>query len=384
VSRLEDRLRDAYRGAADTVTPETIRGLYEPVAPRVRPAARRGRGVLIPLAAAAAVAVIAVLAALVLPGAGQHQNQYGPDPASAAEPKFLIDIATGTSLEVRNAASGAVVAHVAVPVAPGRNVGRTSVTSVATGNGHTYLMAAYRNPCRSWLYQFQLNAQGQPSAVTPFTAMRTTPTELYGLTVSGNGQMVGYTTTACMGQKAHPSYVAVTNVETGKTTQWSTPARSSVDNVSLTADGSLLAYSLQENPSIIGVIPTSAAPGSAAARGRTVVLAAQFGPSAWISFAAISQDGRAVYFTTYPEPPTGPGVGQVRVVDLASGRSRVVYAPAGQPGLIAVDPSVRHLLLQIQAKGTKSLKLASLDLATGHVTSLPSAWLGFSGAVITW
>jgi hypothetical protein len=30
------------------------------------------------------------------------------------------------------------------------------------------------------------------------------------------------------------------------------------------------------------------------------------------------------------------------------------------------------------------LKLASLDLASGHVTYLPSAWLGFMGDVITW
>ena len=40
--RLEDRLRDAYRGAADTVTPQTVRGLYEPVTPRTRPARAAG------------------------------------------------------------------------------------------------------------------------------------------------------------------------------------------------------------------------------------------------------------------------------------------------------------------------------------------------------
>jgi hypothetical protein len=188
-----------------------------------------------------------------------------------------------------------------------------------------------------------------------------------------------------MGQKPQrPSYVAVTNVGTGRTRQWTTPARNSVDNVSLTADGSLLCYSLQLNPSVVRVIPTSAAPGNAADRGRTVVRANQFGPSGWISFAAISPDGHAVYFTTYPERPTGPWVGQVRVVNLANGRSRTVYATAGQPGLITVDPSVRHLLLQIQSKGTNGLKLASLDLASGHVTYLPSTWLGFMGDVITW
>jgi hypothetical protein len=387
MSRLEDRLRDAYLGAAGTVRPETVRGLYEPVT-RSRPAwaaPRRRRGVLVPLAAAAAVAVIAVLAALVLQP-GQQKTPPGPGPASAAEPKFLIDDSTGISpLRVRDAATGALVAQIALPTQPGRNPARTYVTSVATANGHSYLVAVYSNPCRSWVYQFQLNDQGQPSAVTPFPALRTIGAELGALAISGNGRMVAYAVAACMGQKPpYPAGVGVTNAGTGRTTQWTLPARSAVDNVSLTADGSLLCYSLQEGPSMVGVIPTSAAPGPAAARGRTVVRAAQFGLSAWIAFAAISPDGHAVYFTTYPEPPTDPWVGQVREVDLGTGRSRVVYTPAGQPGLITVDPPVRHLLLQIQSKGTSSLKLARLDLATGHVAYLPSAWLGFEGDVITW
>ena len=158
-----------------------------------------------------------------------------------------------------------------------------------------------------WSRTLSWDSTGQPSAVTPFTALRTTPTELYGLTVSSNGQMIAYATVSCMGQKPQrPSYVAVTNVGTGRTRQWTTPARNSVDNVSLTADGSLLCYSLQLNPSVVRVIPTSAAPGNAADRGRTVVRANQFGPSGWISFAAISPDGHAVYFATYPERPTGP------------------------------------------------------------------------------
>jgi hypothetical protein len=54
MGRLEERLRDAYRGAAGTVTPGTIRGLDEPATPRSRPggpATRWWRGVLVPLAA---------------------------------------------------------------------------------------------------------------------------------------------------------------------------------------------------------------------------------------------------------------------------------------------------------------------------------------------
>lgn len=379
MSRLEDRLRNAYLGAADTVTPETLRGLDEPVT------RRSGLGrVLAPLSAAAAVAAIIVLAAVGLrPALGQHQPGLGA--ASAAEPRFVITTPTGVSpLQVRNLATGALVAQVTLPDPNLAHGGRTYVTAVATADGHHYLAAVYGNPCRSWLYQFQLNDQGQPSDVTTFGALPTVRSELYGLTFSGNGQMIGYTTTDCMGAKPQPSYVATTNIRSRQTRRWTVPGGGVVESVSLTADGGLLCYSLEENPSVVRVIPTSAAPGSAAGRGRTVVGAAQFGGSEWIAFAAISPDGKAVYFTTYTEPFGGQEAGQVRVEDLATGRSRVVHAPAGgQPGLITVDPAVRHFLLQVQLKGD-ARKLASLDLATGKVTYLPSAWLGFGGAAISW
>ena len=53
---------------------------------------------------------------------------------------------------------------------------------------------------------------------------------------------------------------------------------------------------------------------------------------------------------------------------------------AGQPGLILADPAVQHFLLQ----GTPKARLASLDLATGHVTDLPFGGSASTGAVITW
>ena len=118
--------------------------------------------------------------------------------------------------------------------------------------------------------------------------------------------------------------------------------------------------------------------------GLSLVASAQSGQ--WTSFAAISADGSKVYFATYAQltiHQTGPVTGQVRVVDLATGRSRVVYAPAGQPGLITSDPGAGYLLLQIQGKAEQSVRLARLDLATGKVTNLPSAWLG-PGAVLYW
>jgi hypothetical protein len=396
VSTLEERLRDAYQGAAATVSPEAIRDLDQTAAPRprrTRPASR-WRRTLTPLAAAAAVTLIVVLATVILPHAStpsQDRNRAAT-PASVAAPKYLIADGGTSPLEVRNAATGALVATITLPTEPGSQTptgnpaadGRTYVTAVATADGYHYLAAVYRSsPCRSWLYQFQLDGQGQPSAVTPLAAFPTTGSELYGLTVSGDGQTIAYATVACMGSAAQPSYVAVTNVHTGQTKRWSTPARNSVNNVSLTADGGQLTYSLQLDPSVVRVIPTSAAPGVAADRGRTLVRSTAFGPTDWVSFAAISPDGRTLYFTTYPQNKLGPGTGQVRVLDLATGRSRVLDTQAGQPGLITADPAVRHFLLQIQ-QGTSKVMLASLDLATGHVTYLPSGWTGLMGDVITW
>ena len=90
----------------------------------------------------------------------------------------------------------------------------------------------------------------------------------------------------------------------------------------------------------------------------------------WISFSAISADGSKVYFSDIPEPSLING--QIRVTDLATGRSRVVYAPAGAPGLIASDPGVRHLLLQVGEQPPQPGRLVRLDLATGKTTDLPS------------
>ena len=176
-----------------------------------------------------------MLAAVLPKATSDDQGQRGPVAALAAAPKFLIADTHGTSpLEVRNAATGALVATVTLPTEPGSQAptgnpaddGRTYVGSVATADGYHYLISLYRlNHCRSWLYQFQLNGQGRPSAVTPFAALPTIGAQLYGLTVSGDGQMIGYTTVACMGSKPQPSYVAVTNTRTGQTKRWSTPAR---------------------------------------------------------------------------------------------------------------------------------------------------------------
>ena len=390
MSRLEERLRDAYLGAAGTVRPEAVRDLGEPAPPRPGTPARpaRWRRALAPLTAAAAVTVIAVLAAVLLKPSSPDQ----PGPAPAVAPKFLIANQGRSPLEVRNAATGARVATVTLPTEPGSQAptanaaadGRTYVGSVATADGYHYVVSLYRlNHCRSWLYQFQLDARGQPSPVRPLAAMPTVGAELLGLAVSGDGRMIAYTMSACNGSAPQPFYVAVTDIRTGQTKKWTTPAAGSL---SLTANGGMLYYTMNVQPgaSVVRAMPTSAPPGPAAARSRTAVRMSVFGPADQVGFAAISPDGGTLYFTTFAQKSFGPGPGQVRTLNLATGRSRLVYAPAGQAGLVTADPAVRNFLLQIQQRAPAPLRLARLDLATGRVTDLPSGWLGPIGAVLTW
>ena len=251
---------------------------------------------------------------------------------------------------------------------------------MATRNGRTYVVALYRpDPCRSWLYQFGVNSRGQPTAVTPLQARPTIAgAELYDLAVSGNGQVLGYASASsgpgCAARKAQPDRVGIINIVTGQTKQWTAPRSNSVNEVSLSANGSLLLYSLQLDPSVARIIPATAPPGQATNRGRTVLRAAQFGRSRWISFAAISPDGSAVCFSIYPSGAGDPG--RIYVADLATGHPLLVISGAADPGLIASDPAVRQLLLQMPHG------LARLDLSTGKLTYLPG-WKGFIGS-ITW
>jgi hypothetical protein len=348
---------------------------------RVRRGPRRVR-LLAPLAiaAVAAATVITVPATALAQAPAQHASLAA---SSSAAPAYLIMDITGLSpLQVRNVKTGALTGLVTLPTEPGAKgfSGRTYVAAVATGNGRSYVASVYRpSPCRSWLYQFQLNSKGKPSAVTPFTALPTIGAELYSLTVSANGKMIGYAAGGCVGAPKPPTYVAVTNISTKHTTQWPVGAAGG-GTVSLTATGSQLCYITGESTSEIRIISTSARPGPAAERSRVVAQPSQFGPDTWIPYAVISPDGQDVYFTTYTPAPGIQQAGQVRVLDLATGQTRVLHSPAGEPAYPQADPAVDHLLLQIQAANYRSSWLVNLDLATGKITKLAPGM----GDVLSW
>jgi hypothetical protein len=221
---------------------------------------------------------------------------------------FMIDESGGPP-QVRSADTGAIVAQLQVPGHASSNH-RRIISALATADGRTYVMSVYQSyPCESWLYQSTLDSQGHPASLIPFPALPLIHGALLSsMTISGNGRVLAFTTVSsgpsCAAKPPGPSHIGVTNVITGQTKQRVIPLNDAVNNVSLTANGGLLLYSLQESTSEVRAIPTSAPSGMASERGRTVVKAAEFGTSTWISFAAISPDGKAVYFSTFPPGAT--------------------------------------------------------------------------------
>jgi hypothetical protein len=409
---IEDRLRDAISAAAQTVPPAAAHDLERLIAQRPGTAAHRTRKrgrIVFPLAAAAAVTGVAVLAAMLAaqPRPPRSRDFSGLGPAPAASPRFLVGNNGTDTIYVYSRASGRTVARTHTPVVPDNPAGtgkQASIATIATGNGRTYVVSLnaddYRQlgssrpvPCKSWLYQFTLNAQGQPSALTPFAALPTMDGADIGVqAISGNGRELAFTGGNCPVNGYGRAFIGVTSAITGQTRLWTTPAANGVNNVSLSADGGLLLYSLPAppfapgTPSEVRVIPASAPPGSAAARGRTVIRAAQFGRAGSFSFADISPDGRAVYFCVTLH---GDGPSEIGVISLADGHARIIAGGLKFPGVMIPDPQLRHLLLYL------GNKVVMLNLRTGQVTSpgpglkgfVPPGLKGFVGhfnSFLTW
>jgi hypothetical protein len=156
---------------------------------------------------------------------------------------------------------------------------------------------------------------------------------------------------------------------TGRTRQWSIPRADEVNSVSIDGNGGLLLYNVRDRTPELRVIPTSAPPGPAADRGRTIIQATRFGRltgfGPWFSFAAISPDARKVCFSVIPPPGRGPDAIWVTSV---TGHHPRKLASGQAGGFITADPRLGHLLLFINDKPVK------LDLTTGHATALPLLW----------
>lgn len=395
MNTVEDRLRDAYRAAAQTVRPETVladgvRGLP---AGGQRPARwpwrwpARGR-LLVPIAAAAAVIAVAIGASVLLPRSAPGHG--GPPPDTAADrgtPAFFVALNwfVHPSMVVVNARTGVRGATITLPFRA------TELTGVATGNGRMFVAAARTAGCRTSLYRFSVSAQGRPTALTRFASVPGVIGSPWDMALARDGRTIAYAALAC-GQASGPSardqlgrgYLAVVNTVTGKTRRWTYTNRGvrafrGAGPVSLSADGRVVAFADQ-------VLRTDAAPGSLIRRGRVVMHAGQFGASVILGGLEVAPDGKTVYFDTFRVrrgKPSWRGW-QLRAFDLATGQTSLVRSlpgTQGTPAAVAADPTGRFLMIEYTLRDGRT-RLVKMDVATGRLTPLPARWV--VDAAIAW
>jgi hypothetical protein len=365
VNTLEDRLRDAYQAAAQTVRPETVlaggvRGLRDTERGRRAPRPRGRR--LIPLAAAAAVTAVAVGATVLAQHATPGPSRARAGGATVSTPGYFVALdphARPPYLFAVSAVDGAKSSVFSLPSSAGR------LAAVATGDGRMFLAATVRpGACGTDLYRFGLTAHGRPAAVTEFA---TVPGEILAtsaLAVTANGQTVAYAAGACAPSQSE--YLAVVNTVTGQSKRWTFPGHGGPSAVvSLSADGStVLCGNL--------LVRTDARDGPIEARG-SVVHTARYAED-----LELAPDGKTVYFTTLP--PTHPGEAEpwtVRALNLATEQIRLVVSfpslSAGEP--VSVDPTGRYLLGEYWPRWLSHAPLLiRIDVATREATQLTSTW----------
>ena len=366
---IEIRLRDAYRGATDTVRPEAIRRLGEHTTVFSPSARWWTRGALhrwmLPLSAAAAVLVIGVVAAVVVPdalrGARDQASKATAPLAGNPATHFLVGLADSTAnyLSVRSAITGAAVATIAPPA--GKFFG-----PAATGDGVTYVVAVTKaGNCGTWLYRFRISRTGQPSRLTPYWN-RYVWQSIEDLAMSRNGRILAFSSLTC-GRGPGGVHLVAGRAELGlltakvisKTsytttgTYWRVPSHGVVNSLSLTADGRQLEFSTDpttRSPSDIYVVATKEAQSGTGQRGRVLLSAARFGSHTAISDAAMTPGGRTIYFTTYKTGRAFNARWALRAVDVASGRSRFITERPGYGVHIVASPSARELIAFVQAE----------------------------------
>ena len=394
MNTIEDRLRDAYRAAAQTVRPESIRGApgQPPRAarPGPRPASsarsRRNR-IMVPLAAAAAVALIAVAATVVLPGTRTGQGPGGAA-ASGALPRFFLaspQTQTGEHTAVFSATTGRELALL-TPPRPGWAIS----AAAATGNDRTFVLAAASGSgCgTTTLYRLRLTARGRPSSLAPLTAPRIKGS-VTALAASADGRTIAYATEFCGATSDSPGAIGVVHAGTGQTRQWTwrpDPGQT-IDSVTITANGRLIEYaasptkitssgSAQSLPvRTLRLLPADAPPGRAAQRSRAVVTMSRAAPAELFNSAAIAPDGRTLYFCTQRDSDHhGRSVMVLRGYNLATGASPVLHE-FGLGIYCMLGVSGQHLLAGYgQRPAGYPATLFRYDASTGKSSPVPVPW----------
>jgi hypothetical protein len=387
---MEDQLRDAYQAAAETVRPDSIRGLPDQPARATHPAfraasparSRRAR-VLVPLAAAAAVAAIAVTASLVMPASPPGR---GGSAAAGALPRFFLAIPnnpTGDQMAVFSATTGRQLALIKAPK------GSAIDTAAATGNDRTFVVTVeYGSRCSTTsLYRLRLTARGGQGSLVPLAIPKISGV-VTALAASADGRTIAYATAFCSSNSDSPGAIGVVHTGTGQSRQW--PWRpdpgQSIESLSVTANGRTIEYAASPNkitgpgsgktlpPRTIRLLPADAPPGSATQRSRAVVTMSKAAPGELFASATIAPDGRTLYFCTQriSNGPVPRSLVVLRGYDVATAATSVQHTFDWSGAYCMLGASGSQLLVGLGiAQQGHAPRLARYDVSTGKVTPVP-------------
>lgn len=377
MNEVEDRLKDAYAAAADTVSSGNIRQLDEQSVVITWPAsqpARRARRWAIPVTTvAAALAVIAAIALPSYPTSGHGNRKVALNPLGE---RFVGALTPGSAkFVILNLSTGAKTATVTLPEP------QDLFKAAATGDGVQYVVSVVKKrTCGTRLYQFRLNSAGTPSKLTPFDGGQIH--QIVGqLQLSADGHTFAYLARPCGAARAD---LNVVNLTSGQHRQWSLPRKAKVNGLSLSGNGKKLTFSagpINGIESAVYLLDTASPAGPVGQRSRILVKGGHFGPGYEVQEPRISLDGRMVYFTSEYPSISNPAE-QARSVDTRTGHLKRIANPGGFFFTFVTDPSV-HRAISIFFADLIGPFAKALNLRTGKFTKLkPSFYVPESGYYI--
>jgi hypothetical protein len=372
MNAIEERLRDAYRAAAQTIPPEAVDG--QAWVPRSRPRAAR---VVVPAAAAVAVLAIAGLVTVAVRPAPPTRHVTR---ATGATPVSLGQVAPSAGpsryfLALENNGQGSVYDPLAVYSArTGRLVAALSTprsavqpdAAVALGDGSTFIVAETTGPSTkavcagtSRLYRLRLAADGRPVSLDPL-ALPAIAGYVDTLAATPDGSTIAYDSLICDLPLYGTSVLGVMNTATGQARQWTWPKPGvSASWLSLSTNGRILTYLWQRNKVVTKyegrVLPawTLSQLPAASSAGRAITLSttltsgpgtisvparyrSEFGRTTEDPPAAVTADGRTVYYcmqvpdNATTSSPVGYGLIAVREYDVATRATTTLRTFSGQ------------------------------------------------------
>lgn len=245
MNTVEDRLRDAYRAAANTVNPDSVPGLGDQVIGVARrPRSRRLQFALPAVAAAATCALIVATTTLVPHAAARHTTRVParsaasarPADSASALPPFIV-VSQGDSLMVYDTLSGVVAGTMNAPS------GQQFDEVAPDGNDRTFLVAtgldSLSDSCSATFYRLQLTAGGQPLTLTQLRTMTGyTPTA-----VAADGGTFAYSVAHCATGSGHQSSNTVIGYIGAGSRRWTfTLSEDYANNLAVSASAGKLAF----------------------------------------------------------------------------------------------------------------------------------------------